>query len=205
MSMFSGKCDFYDSVMEIHCDGDPKKLEEFLARTDIFIHTSGDNRGHKLEINNEKDAAKYYPYLQSIAAYNKDRRNVIFLTSRSFIDDEEAEHIGWHIKDAYKYIRKCKRNKIEPSVEDFLSKVWWTSGDMDKTIIERIIKDGNKAEFDDLHDSLHEYFRSKWFEEMVKVGYEPKYAFDWCFNEFFPDDEVIKKRLDEELYVKYFT
>ena len=204
MSMFSGKCDFYDSVMDIHCDGDPKKLEEFLARTDIFIYIS--NRGHKLEINNEKDAAKYYPYLESIAAFNKEGRNTIYLTSRSFIEMEEDEHIGWHIKDAEKYVRKCKRNKVKPTAEDYLNNhCWFTDKDFNRIIIERIINDGNKAEFDDLHFPIHEYFRKRWFEEMIRVGYEPKYAFNWCFNEFYPEEDIVKERLGEELYTKYFT
>ena len=32
MSRFSGKCDFYDGFVEIHGDGDIKKVEENLKK-----------------------------------------------------------------------------------------------------------------------------------------------------------------------------
>ena len=43
--------------------------------------------------------------------------------------------------------------------------------------------------------SIWEHFRRKWFEEMVRVGYSEWKAFNWCFNEFYPDDDVVEKRL----------
>ena len=206
MSIFSGKCDFCDSVYTIHCDGDSKKLEEFLARTDIFVQ-GADGRDHKVICTNEKEACKYYPYLTSIAAYNNfEGRNTIVLSSKCFIDSEEREFIGWHIKDAFKYWRKCKRNKIPFDVEDYINSTYFINNkDIDTEVARRIADKGEKAEFDDIHDSLHEYFRRRWFEEMVRVGWDIKHAFNWCFNEFYPSDEVIKERLGEELYVKYFT
>lgn len=195
MSQFSGKCDFYDSVIAIHCDGDKSKAEEFFAKTKVYIYGKGDRR-HKLDIKNTKDAVKYYPYLESIAAFNKEEGNTIILSSRPFIDSEESQFIGWHIKDAMKYWKKCKRKKLEYSVEDYLENYcWFSDNEMDKIIIERIIKDGNSAEFDDLHDNLHEYFRRRWFEEMVEEGYSEWEAFNWCFDEFFPNDEIVEKRL----------
>ena len=62
MSRFSGKCDFYDSVMIIHCDNDPKKLEELLANATIRI-MGKDGRYYQLHITNEKEYAIYYTYL----------------------------------------------------------------------------------------------------------------------------------------------
>lgn len=198
MSEFSGKCDFFDSVVAIHCDGDTgEKLEEFLARTDIYV-LGKDGRDHKIEVNNEKDACKYYPYLESIAAFNlHEGRNCIHLASDSFIDQEEREHIGWHIRDGKKYWNRCKRNKTVPSVEEYLEQSYWSVDYLDRTIIERLIKDGNKAEFDDLHDWLHEHFRKKWYEEMIRVGYTEREAFDWVYKGFFTSEEERKERLSK--------
>ena len=205
MSTYSGKNDFYDSVVEIHCNDDTKKLEEFLSRTHIFIR-GADGREHLVVCTNEKEACKYYPYLTAIAVYNINKEyNTIILSSQSFIDSEEEEFISWKINSAYKYWRKCKRNKKVFDVDEFLKSVWWSNQEEFKIIAERVKEFGNKATFDDIHDSLHEHFRRKWFEEMIRVGWETKQAFNWCFNEFLPKDEVIKKRLGEALYTKYFT
>ena len=203
MSRFSGKCDFYDGVVAIHCDGDTDKLEEFLAETDIYIR-GRDERTHKVVVQNEKDAVKYYPYLESIAAFNRNGRNTIVLSSRPFIDSEEMEILGWHIDDARKYWKKCKRNKVECNVDEYIThrSSWSCSEYLDRPIMEKIIKDGEKAEFDDIHDNMHEYFRRRWFEEMVRVGYSEWEAFNWCFNEFYPNDEVIIKRLGRALKKK---
>lgn len=204
MSMFSGKCDFYDSVVAIHCDGDTSKLEEFLQNTNIYVR-GADGREHLIKCENEKDATKYYPYLTSIAAYDiKEGCNTIILSSHSFIDDEEKDIIGWYVEGAYKYWRKCKRNKKPFIVDECIESLHWMNDNILRIVAERVAKDGNKAEFDDLHRSLHEYYRRKWFEEMVRLGWDVCIAFNWCFNEFFPKKEVIEKRLGEELYAKYF-
>ena len=75
--------------------------------------------------------------------------------------------------------------------------IWFSYKSLDKTIIERIIKDGNKAEFDDLHTELHEYYRKKWYEEMIRLGYTEREAFDWVYKGFFTSKEYMKKRLSE--------
>ena len=205
MSVFSGKCDFYDSVVSIHCDGDPSKLEEFFANTEIRI-MGRDGREHKLDIKTEKDAVKYYPYLKSVACFTKEKGNTILLASRPFIDYEEEQHMGWHIEDAKKYWRKCKRNKEECTVEKYFANSYWgdRSEYIDRPIMEELIKNGNKADFKslNLHDELHEHFRRKWFAEMVRVGYTEIEAFNWCFDEFYPDDKVIIKRLGRPLKVE---
>lgn len=196
MSTFSGKCDFYDSVVAIHCDGDTKKLEEFLARTDIYVR-GRDGRDHKVEVTDEKTACKYYPYLQSIAIFS-DGRNKIILASDSFIDQEEREHIGWKVRDVLRYWRRCKRKKVPFSVDKCVEAYHWLNTDMFREIAKRVAKDGEKAEFDDLHDSLHEYFRRRWYDEMIRVGWSEIEAFDWCYKGFFTSKEDMKKRLGDE-------
>ena len=180
MSMFSGKCDFYDSVVAIWCDGDTTKLEEFLARTDIYIFSRADERKHKLDIKNEKDAAKYYPYLQCIAALGRTDRNTIILSSTSFIDDEEEEHLSWYLDDVLKYWRKCKRNKTPFTAEKYFEQTWLNkSNPLLIEIVKRVVKDGKKATTEGLHTDIHEYYRKRWFEEMVRLGYSETEAFNW--------------------------
>ena len=194
MSRFSGKCDFYDSVMMIHCDNDPKKLEELLANATIRI-TGKDGRYYQLHITNEKEAAKYYPYLEAVAAFCDGKANIL-LSSTSFIDEEEKERLQWHIDEAFKYYRKCKRKKMEFNVDEYLNEISYFKNDyIDRSIAEQIAKHGKNATFDDIHFEFHEYYRKQWFEEMVRLGWSESEAFCWCFNEFYPKDEIVQKRL----------
>ena len=73
------------------------------------------------------------------------------------------------------------------------------NNDMVRTVAERVAKDGDKAEFDDLHDSIHEYYRRKWFEELVRLGYTEREAYDWCFNAFLDNEKTVIKRLGRPL------
>ena len=201
MSKSSGKCDFYDGVVAIHCDGDTSKLEEFLARTTIRVR-GADGRDHVVSVKNEKDASLYYPYLEAIAAFNNhEGRNSIVLSSQSFIDSEERERVGWYVRDVMSYWRKCKKEKKAFDVEECVQAkgFFWTDTTMLRKVAEKVAKDGNKAEFDDIHTNMHEHYRREWFEEMVRVGHSEWFAFNWAFNEFYPKEEVIELRLGRPL------
>lgn len=198
MSQFSGKCDFYDSIISIHCDGNTDKLEEFLANTNIYVRGK-DGRNHLVVCRNEKEACKYYPYLVSIGSFNtKEGYNTVILSSESFIDSEEKDFIDWHVRDCLKFWRKCKRNKVVFNIDEYLS-TCWSPRSMDLVIAERVAEKGEKATFDGIHNNMHEYFRRKWFEEMVRLGWREYEAFNWCFNEFFPNDKVIEERLGRKI------
>ena len=198
--MFSGKCDFYDGVIAIHCDGDTSKLEEFLSRTTIRMR-GADGREHVVSVKNEKDAALYYPYLEAIAAFNIGKGNTIVLSSQSFIDSEEREVMGWYIEDVLRYWRKCKREKKTFDVDECVSAVGynWRNTYILEAVAEKVAKDGAKAKFDDIHTPIHERYRREWFEELVRVGHPEWFAFNWAFNEFFPSDETIEKRLGRKI------
>jgi hypothetical protein len=73
--------------------------------------------------------------------------------------------------------------------------------DILRTVAERVAKDGDKAEFDDIHDSLHEYYRREWFEELICVGYTEFEAYNWCFKGLFDDEETVIKRLGRPLNI----
>lgn len=193
MSVFSGKCDVYDHFAM----GD--NPEEEIKNTNIYIW-GNDNRRHLLRVDTIKDLAKYYPYLIACGTW-ADGKGIIELSSRSFIDREEEEHISWQIKDVLKYWRKCKRNKIPFDEEECYRTVnYWRDNDAAlKEIISRVAKDGDKATFKGIHKPMWEHYRKAWFEELVSLGYGEFEAFCWCFNEFFPKPEVVEKRLGRKL------
>lgn len=204
MSKFSGKCDFYDSVVAIHCDGDINKLEKYLGNTDIYI-LGLDDRYHKVKCETEKDAVKYYPYIIGIMVHNgEEGRNKIILSSDSFIDKEEKEWLEWKIEDVFKYWRKCKRKKELFTAEKFLNQDCFGYGETMEKVANRIAEYGKKADFKDIHDSTHEYFRKIWYEEMIRVGYAPHKAFDWIYKDIFASRDTIELRLGKEVADEIF-
>ncbi len=201
MSQFCGKCDFYDGFVAISGEGDEKKVEENLKKLKLYIYGK-DGRDHRVKSDTIKDIAKYYPYLEGCAAYNRETGYNILLSSDSFIDQEEREHVGWYVKEVYKYWRKCKRIK-KPFVVDECVKAlsYWSNTDILRTIAERVATDGNKAEFDDIHLSLHEYYRRRWFDELVRLGYSEFEAYNWCFKGLFDTEETVIERLGRPLNI----
>lgn len=200
MSRFCGKCDFYDSFVMIGSDGKHGKLEENLKRLKLHVYGK-DGRDHRVKSDTIKDIAKYYPYLESVMCFDKENGYNIYLQSDSFIDQEEREHIEWYIRDVLKYWRKCKRNKKPFIVDECIESLHWMNDNILRTVAERVAKDGDKAEFDDIHDSLHEYYRREWFKELVRVGYTEFEAYNWCFKGLFDDEETVIKRLGRPLNI----
>ena len=194
MSQFCGKCDFYDSFVDIGSDGDEEKLLENLKKLKLYVYGK-DGRDHRVKSDSIKDIAKYYPYLEGAAVYNITDGYCIHLFSDSFIDQEEREHINWYVQDVYKYWRKCKREKKPFEIEECVEHLRYMNNNIIRIIAERVAKDGNKAEFDDIHLSMHEYYRRRWFEELVRVGYTEYEAYNWCFKGLFDDEETVIKRL----------
>lgn len=198
MSQFCGKCDFYDGFVAIRCDDDEEKLKEELKKLRLYVRGK-DGRSHLVKSDTIKDIAKYYPYLVGMSIGSKNGENVMYLSSSSFIDQEEREHLSWYINDVMKYWRKCKRTKIPFTAEECLKKFHYLYTDALSIIIDRIVKDGDKAEFDDIHLPLHEYYRQRWFEELVRVGWTEREAYDWAFNSWFERPDRIKERLGRTL------
>ena len=195
MSIFSGKCDFYDCFCAIGGDGDEEVVKENLKKLTLYV-CGKDNRDHLVKSDTIKDIAKYYPYLETVACYNKEEGYIIHLSSDSFIDQEEAEHRQYMINDVMKYWRKCKREKREFTPEECVEKLWWNNKDDLKEIAERVKRDGNKAEFDDIHFPMWEHFRRKWFNELVRLGYTEREAYNWVFKTWWASSEEMKERLN---------
>jgi len=199
MSQFCGKCDFYDSFVAIRSDGEDEKIIENLKGLELYVRGK-DGRRHQVKSDTIKDITKYYPYLESVRYGNQDGYCVIILASDSFIDQEEREHLSYYVRDVEKYYNRCKRKKIPFVVDECVKEYsYWTTPELCRIIAERFEQFGKKADFSDLHLPMHEYYRKRWFEEMVRVGYTEHQAYDWVYKGLFDPPEVIKKRLGRPL------
>ena len=103
MSKYSGKCDLYDSLIMIKDIKDYSKVKIYAYNNDIV----------PLRIDFERDAMPFYPYLTIMMNGDKDGNTIIHLSSESYVDTDENEHLSWYLEDIKKYWRKCKRKKIE--------------------------------------------------------------------------------------------
>lgn len=196
MSEFSGKCDFYDVFVDIGADGDEKKIEENLKKLKLYV-IGKDGRDHRVKSDTIQDIAKYYPYLEFCSFGDSDGNRVIVLSSDSFIDKEERQHKQWYIDDVFKYKRKCKRNKQPFTADGFFGEYTWrTKSETLIEIVNRVIDKGDKAEFDDIHLPMWEYFRKRWYEELIRLGYSEYEAYSWCFKGIYDSKETMNKRLE---------
>ena len=177
MSEFSSKCDLYD----IFGNAD----DDFLQKSRFYIRSS-DGRSHLLEIKNQKDLAKYYPYIVGCSSYNKEHGAHVEICSRSFIDTEEEDFIIWFRRDLIKYYKKCKRNKIKYEVNEALKEATWCrDGKYNKWEIELATRVGNygeKASIEGLHRPVHDYFRKEWYNKLVELGYSENEANIWVYG-----------------------
>lgn len=195
MSKFSGKCDLYDMVEMIHCDGDEKKVQEFIDNAEFYMCVHG--RDVKLDIQDRKDLALYYPYIVSMACHSNGH-HYICLSSDSFIDQEEQERIRYCFEDALKNFKRCKKNKVIYSLDNFLrayGKNYFP--EYEKEIIRRVAKDGKKATTEGIHSCFHEHYRREWYNELVTIGWTEEAAFKWVYKTLFTTEEYRNKRFAE--------
>ena len=197
MSVYSGKCDFYDCFVAIRCDGAEGKINEQIKTLKLYVYGE-DGRPHRVKSDTLKDISKYFPYLTSTRISNKESF-VCYLSSDSFIDQEEQKSIQWKANYILKYWRKCKRNKIPFTVQGCKDSLWFRDDENLTEMIRRVEKDGNKADFSDIHFSLWEWNRRSWFEVMVELGWSEIEAYQWCFKGLFDPPEVVEKRLGRPL------
>lgn len=166
MSMFSGKCDCYDTLIAIH------NYTEDDLKNKVKIYVG--NNTEPLHIESYKDLIPYYPYLISFAMFSKGK-SVVHLSSESFVDSEERESLYFRLKELIKIYNHCKRKKTEFSVNDAVKEVCY--GDWNSDIIcelaKRVKENGKKATIDGLHLKLYELYRKTLVDEMLKNGIDP--------------------------------
>ena len=105
MSLYSGKCDLYDSLIMIH------NYTEDKIKNDVKIYVG--NNKEPLKINDMKDLIPYYPHLICMSHYdNAEKKAVIYITDRSFVDIEEQESLEFKLKQVLKVYNRCKKKNI---------------------------------------------------------------------------------------------
>lgn len=174
-SVYSGKCDVYDTLVMIH------EVEDF-SKVKIYHHF-GDVV--PLRIDSKKDLAPFYPFLTSMMISSGDEITII-LSSKSFVDIEEAEWLQWKLDDLLRYWRRCQR-KEQPFDRDEAERiVSWRTGDKPEShvmeLIDRVEELGDKATVEDIHDSMHDMMRKELMDEMIRLGWDEDVAYKWCFG-----------------------
>ena len=177
MSIFSGKCDLYDSAVMIG-EYDIDKIRLYITKND---------RSYPIKLNEPRDLIPYYPFVPYISTYH-DGIYTAYL-SDSWIDYEEADVLTWQLKEIIRDYKRCKRKKIPFDTSNLNE--WY-----DRRIIERVQQDGEKATIKGLHRSLANHWRKTLAEEMERNGYtdaeiinfvypDAKYCqFDWHKDEY---------------------
>lgn len=120
----------------------------------------------------------------------------IHISKESFIDEEEREHLTWKLEDVKRYWRSCKRKKIKFDVEKATQLISFlgTPNGIEQEIAERVEKDGDKATIDGIHDYMHELYRNKLLEEMIRLGWDRRIAKYWIWKDWgkvFREEEAI--------------
>lgn len=171
MSKYSGKCDFYDYI-EIH------SLNKVLA-SNIYI---GDNPV-PLRISSQEDCIPYYAHLVILSGTTYGIGNVV-LSSESYIDTEEKEHLNWILRDALRYYNRCKRNKVPFIEEECLSKIciWDNPKNYEKEIVHRVSMYGKKADIHNIHCDSSNRERMMLYDKMIFNGYSSLTARNWLWK-----------------------
>lgn len=162
MSIFSGKCDLYDSAVMIG-GYDIDKIELFLAKSD---------RSYPLKLTEPRDLIPYYPYVPFMS--HGERGRVKYWISESFIDLEEHEMLECDLKNLIREYKKAKRKGTEFKPDER----WYN-----KDVIQRVREKGEKATIDGIHKPLHNHYRKALAEEMERNGYSDGDIIKWVYPE----------------------
>lgn len=167
MSIFSGKCDFYDWIRD----------DTSNENTKIYI---GD-REHELIFHDKKELIPYYPYLVILGAYN-DGKSIVVLSSRSFVDEENDDILSF-VESRYRNkLRYAKRKygdnlDIDKLKRDYLRTWSWVEDEVDPAYVEIVDQINNgithkKIKYPYRRVAL--MYRRCLREEMINNGLNPE-------------------------------
>lgn len=188
MSLYSGKCDFHDGL-EI----DAERLGINIRDIDFSKYTiqifGADKRLHKLQIESYKDALKYAPYLEVYSCSNNDKYTIA-LSSEDYITREENETLNWQLREIKKTYRKLKRQKEEITFDNILNLYsFFSITTIEKELITRVVKYGEKATHEGVHTWAAKYYRQKWYDALIEEGYDENEAYYWVYGWRIKDNE----------------
>lgn len=176
MSEFSGKCDVYDTLIDIG------KADDNTDWSKIHIY----HEEKELNIKSIKDLVPYFPFLTSLyISTNKECH--LYLSKYPFPVKEEKETLAMYLKEAQKYYKKCRRNKKEYIPEEAASIIRLSferskKNDYVYEICLRVKEHPSSANTKNLYTAKANYYRQKLYEEMLRYGYDEQFAKAWCFD-----------------------
>lgn len=169
-------------------------LEELQNNVKIYV---GNNQ-ESLHIEKMADLIPYYAYIIGSSYHdNKKKKAVIHLSSESFVDREERECLEYYAERLIKIYNRCKRNKIEFDADEAASEVCWICNKEAITELAKRVKEnkGKNIDFADIHLEMHDYYRQKLADEMIKNGLNPA---DFGYGRFVKDGDLYKS-IEEQL------
>ena len=178
ISVYSGRCDVSDSLIEIGEVTDFSKIH-------IYLHDSP----IELRIDSYKDLIPYFPCIPSIQTHcNGEYR--ICISGKPSYRIEEEDLLRIYLRDlttCYYRLRRNKNLSLESLIERYNSKYSWGSPkeEIVTKLASRLIEaKGNKDKVDisDLYLPSGDYFRNKLYEEMVNNGWKENVAYRWCYG-----------------------
>lgn len=168
MSRFSGKCDVYDSLVEIH------EYTDKELRDNVNIYFVGSDK--PLHINSVRDLIPYYPHIISSAGFNNvDRTATIYISKDSYVDCSERRILESCLHDFTKIYNRCKRKKMDFAVNDAIKEVSWNNWNIEALteLANRVKERGKKATINGIHLIAHEQYRQELVDVMLKNGLNP--------------------------------
>ena len=166
MSRYSGKCDFGDTY-EI--------LGDRIKNAKVFI---GDNI-IPLKMESYKDYLPYFPFLVGLMA-SSDDSTTIFLSSRSYVDNEEEDMISARLNWTKKKYRSLKKKNCEITVDDLL---FGFSDDVDRELAKLVIDSNGKCDVPkNIHLPMAEYYRKELYDDMLKEGWDEDKTYKWVYG-----------------------
>lgn len=178
MSVYSGKCDLFDSLIEIG------KVTDF-SKVHIYIN---DNLV-ELRIDSYKDLIPYFPCVPSVQTHC-DGEYRIWLSGKPWYRVEEEQMLNIYLRDLITCYSRLKRDKclsLDGLIKVYVTKYTWsrTKDELISELAKRLFEakgKKNKVDISDLYLPSGDYFRKRLYKEMVDNGWEESVAYRWCFG-----------------------
>jgi hypothetical protein len=189
ISIYSGKCDLYDTLIAIGEVTDFSKVHIYINDNPV-----------ELRIDSYKDLIPYFPCVPSIQTHC-DGEYRIRLSGEPWYRIEEERTLYFYLRDlttCYNNLKREKRLSLETLIEMHTERFRWISNKngLIEELARRLIEaKGNKdrVDIDDLYLPSGDWFRKKLYEEMIKNGWNENVAYNWCYGW----DRWIERNKDE--------
>ena len=178
MSIFSGKCDIYDSLIEICGVTDFSKVHIFVKNNPV-----------ELRIDSYKDLIPYFPCLTGVST-NHDGEHYIYTSGKPWYRTEEEEMFLIYLRDlttCYNKLKREKRLSLEALIEMHTERFRWidNKSELIDELAKRLFEAKGKKErvdYDDLYTPIGDHFRKRLLEEMIGHGWKLFDACMWCYG-----------------------